>query len=178
MDSNHYRVVVYALSPSAIREVIVLFSFFNIVPNFVKLLIKNNIVYMSAGFSSNTQEQYPGEIRSVESCQAQKLSIGSSREAVWFLAIRFRLADPTGIPIKYDRIISRFIGFYRIPTISEPESDHRIECPGYRARVFRVMSLLLKQNGLHAPKRRNMEKHFLTVANSPDSYRVSMQSFK
>ena len=37
MDSNHYRAVVYALSYSAIREVIVLFSFFNIVLDFVKL---------------------------------------------------------------------------------------------------------------------------------------------
>ena len=38
MDSNHYCVVAYALSHSAIREVIVLFSFFNIVLNFVRLL--------------------------------------------------------------------------------------------------------------------------------------------
>ena len=37
MDSNQYCVVVCALSHSTIREVIVLFSFFNIVPNFVKL---------------------------------------------------------------------------------------------------------------------------------------------
>ena len=43
----------------------------------------------------------PGETRSVGSCQAQKISIGSGWEVVGF-----RLADPTGIPIKYDRILS------------------------------------------------------------------------
>ena len=75
--------------------------------------------------------KFPGETHSVGSCQAQKISIGSSWEVVGFLEIGFRLADSTGIPIKYDRILSCFIGFYRILTISGPESDYRIECPGF-----------------------------------------------
>ena len=77
-----------------------------------------------------SSHRIPGETCSVRSCQAQKLWIRSSREVVRFLAIGFRLADPTGIPIKYNRILSRSIGFYRILMISGPECDHRIECPG------------------------------------------------
>ena len=57
----------------------------------------------------------PNEILSVGSCQAQKLPIESGREVVGFLATRFRLADPTGIPIKYDQFLSHFIGFRRYP---------------------------------------------------------------
>ena len=69
----------------------------------------------------------PGQIHSVGSCQAQKVSMGSSREVVGFLTIGLRLADPTRILIKYDRILSRFTGLYRIPMISGLESDHSIE---------------------------------------------------
>ena len=71
--------------------------------------------------SKHFKKLIPGETHLVESCQAQKISIGSSREVV-----EFRLANPTEIPIIYDRILSRFTGFYRIPMIP----DHWIECPG------------------------------------------------
>ena len=57
----------------------------------------------------------------VEFRWAQKLSIGSSPEVVGF-----RLADPMGIPGKYNRILSGFIALCRIPKITGPEFDHMI----------------------------------------------------
>ena len=58
-----------------------------------------------------SSHRIPGETCSVRSCQSQKLSIGSGREVVGFLAIVLRLPDPTGIPIKYDQIPIAFHWF-------------------------------------------------------------------